>query len=283
MADKTEGLDPLLISGGTDPTLIDDKMKLLCRQVIEMILVGHYLGVDGGAGVGYNEAAAGEHLGLIMHQQASPGEVDPDKAALFVKTVGDAAELFFMDEGEKEIRITKLLADLTSPIQSLNLDIGALSFNTALKSLNTDGDALNDVIKTGRNLADDADVTFIPDGAKLDTSADLPDDNAALVHKKYVAEQIAASSAPVYAGEQSYTYPGGLIFKQGTQNVGGDTTDTVTFSTPFLNSIKSCSASWNGNSTSEERGVSVTSTITAVKVTNPGGDTKNIWWQVWGW
>jgi hypothetical protein len=185
MADKTEGLDPLLISGGTDPVLLDNKMKLLCRQVIECLKVSHYLGADGGEGIGYNEAAAGEMLGLIMHAQASPGAVEADKAALFVKTVADAAELFFMDEGEKEIRITKFLADLTSPLQSLNLDIGALSNDTPLKALNPAGTALLDLIKMGRNVADDADVTMLPDSARLDTDA-APVESTDISNKKYV-------------------------------------------------------------------------------------------------
>jgi hypothetical protein len=288
MADKIDGLDPLLINGDTDPGLIDDRMKALARQVIEYVRRNHYMSVDGepngGAGIGYNEEEAGDHLALIMHAQTSPLAVAAARAVLFVKTINDVAELAFTDENLKEIQITKYLADLTAPLQSLNLDTGVLTLGTALKGTSTAGLLLNDIIKVDRNDADDADVVFLPDAAQLESSADLPDVDAALAHKKYVDANWNPTLAVGMAGDSDSdgiaTLGNGLKFAWGEGTVGGTAQATAN----ILHGLTECfqvTANWtSGSDTSLDpiKIPTITNSTFTVKNTFAGGGNLNFRW-----
>lgn len=102
---KTNPVDPSVPDGGEDPKLGDNRIRELAAAVAEVLGVDHYMGSDGGAGVGYNEDAAGEHEIVTLREQTAP-TVEADKGYVYTKVVDDKAELHFKDEDANEIQLT---------------------------------------------------------------------------------------------------------------------------------------------------------------------------------
>ena len=104
---KTDGLDPSVPAGAEDPKLGDNRIRELARAVAEILNVDHYIGSDGGAGTGYNEDAAGEHLRVKF---TAPLAADPtnasNKAFLYTKDVSSVVELFWEDEAGNVLQLT---------------------------------------------------------------------------------------------------------------------------------------------------------------------------------
>lgn len=104
--------------------------------------------------------------------------------------------------------------------------------------------------------------------------------------KAYVDNNVgSANYTPTsYAGEESITFPNGMIMKQGTVSVGVNTTATVTFGTAFPSA---CTSAWltlaTTNSFTQHALKAHTLTTTTMKVTNPddafGADTTN-WFAI---
>ncbi len=90
-----------------------------------------------------------------------------------------------------------------------------------------------------------------------------------------------------YAGEESITFPNGLILKQGIESVAANTTDEVTyavaFPTAFVNSFvqfNSKAVSLVGAANSQKKSGSET---TILEVTNGHTSTQNISWYAIGY
>jgi len=107
--------------------------------------------------------------------------------------------------------------------------------------------------------------------------------------KAYVDNNIGSANwTPAsYAGEQSITFPNGLIMKQGTESVAANTTDEVTYSaafpTAFVNSwctLQSASADIDDNVACQAKAASETSIL---QVTNGGDLTFTIQWFAIGY
>ncbi len=85
-----------------------------------------------------------------------------------------------------------------------------------------------------------------------------------------------------YAGEQSVTFPNGLIFKQGTESIAAGATDTVTFDDAFSTVI---SASVTTVAASGSRNVCYLSNLLEanIQIYNAHTGTSTAHWQVWGY
>ena len=104
---KTDPIDPSVPAGTEDPKLGDNRIRELARAVAEILNIDHYIGSDGGAGTGYNEDAAGEHLRIKF---TAPLAADPtnasNKAFLYTKDVSSVVELFWEDEAGNVLQLT---------------------------------------------------------------------------------------------------------------------------------------------------------------------------------
>ena len=113
---------------------------------------------------------------------------------------------------------------------------GVVANDTYLQGRNSADDGNVDMIKIGRNEADDTDVVQVPDKARTASNA-APTEDTQIANKKYVDDQDTADH-PAYTGGQSHTDGSGMITKLGYTAIGA-TTGTITFSTPFPNDVVS--------------------------------------------
>ncbi|MFA5037859.1 MAG: hypothetical protein WC479_11880, partial [Candidatus Izemoplasmatales bacterium] len=102
---------------------------------------------------------------------------------LYLKDVSSVVELFWEDESGNEIQITtggKILGDNVR-----------LSNDTYLTAVDAAGTGTVNLIKAGRNEADDTDVAILPDLVRAATNA-APTEDTQLVNKKYVDDNAFA-------------------------------------------------------------------------------------------
>jgi hypothetical protein len=167
---KTDPIDPNVPAGGETPRLGNDRIQELARAVAEILNVDHYIGSDGGAGVGYNEDAAGEHVRIKFNAPiATPVNV-ANKGFVYIKDFSGKAELCFEDEDGNEIQLTS----------------GGV-FNPALAC----GLTGNQTIAGDKTFSG---VTTVGDTSKTATSA-APTADAQLANKKYVDDEVVAGVA----------------------------------------------------------------------------------------
>jgi len=198
--------------------------------------IGHLAGDNVRLSESASDPAAVENIGFIYTKAAN------GKTELFMR----------LDAGGSVVQLTKNAL--------LYLNNAKLDNDTYLKALNEAGDGDVDLIKAGRNEADDADVAVLPDAARLATNA-APTEATQIANKKYVDDQIAetvgsgAMSPLSYAGEQSVTLPNGFILKLGSISSG-----TVTFTEPFPNACINaiaCAGSGGTSDSTTDYGLSV--------------------------
>jgi microcystin-dependent protein len=103
---KSTPIDPNNPKGTSDPKQGDDQIRKTNAGTIEIINVDHYVG-DNTPDIGYQEDAAGEHLKVTLHEQASPVSVAENKGVVFAKEADGIAELFYIDENEAITQVTK--------------------------------------------------------------------------------------------------------------------------------------------------------------------------------
>ncbi|HIJ71788.1 MAG TPA: hypothetical protein HPP87_10560 [Planctomycetes bacterium] len=208
---KTYGVDPNRPEGTRDPKLGDDDIRKLAAAVVELLGIDHYMGSDSGAGSGYDDDDAGKHSRVQFReaQSAAPTLGASDVGSLYVKQVNTNGELHFEDEAGSEVQITEAKISGSS---FLDLDNGRLTNNTYLKSVNEAGDDSVDLIKAGRNEADDADVAVLPDTARTASNA-APGEDTNLANKKYVDDQVSGN-IPVGAAHGSVDSDGNALIKE---------------------------------------------------------------------
>jgi len=174
-------IDPIDITnpaGDRNPKLGDDDIRTLARAVIELINKDHYVGVNGGAGVGYSEDAAGEHAKITLNAPLTDHPTnETNKGHLYLKDVSGKAELFWQDEDGKSYQLTEG--------GKLKLNSAFAPNDTYILGENEAGDGFVNLIKAARNEADDADVAMLSDAARMATDAP-PGEDTGVVNKKYV-------------------------------------------------------------------------------------------------
>ncbi len=128
----------------------------------------------------------------------------------------------------------------------------------------------------------------LPDASAMATSA-APTTDAQLANKKYVDDNTVwvPTVAAGYAGEQSVTFPNGLIFKIGIESVAGNATDEITFDVAFPNNVVAAFASYSksGDTNVSNPCTAVRKTgseATVLQITNGNASVENIAWIAWG-
>jgi len=217
---KTDPIDPGVPAGTEDPKLGNDRIQELARAVAEILNVDHYIGSDGGAGTGYNEDAAGEHLRVKF---TAPLAADPTNAAnkgfLYTKDVSSVVELFWEDEAGNVLQLTSggvfnpALACALSGAQTI-AGVKTFSNQPVLNAGLTAAAALVSTLATGTAPLTIASTTVVPN---------------------LNADKVDGYDVAAYAGGESYTFPGGRIEKVGYKLFDGTEPDSVTFGAAFPN------------------------------------------------
>ncbi len=108
-----------------------------------------------------------------------------------------------------------------------------------------------------------------------------------IANKKYVDDNVGSANwTPTsYAGEESITFPNGLILKHGITGVVAQDTDvTVTFGSAFPTAVVSATAHPITTSEVDLYGHIKSATTSAITVhNNLGPGTMTFGWQVWGY
>ena len=122
-------------------------------------------------------------------------------------------------------------------------------------------------------------IATLADESITKTTA-APTADAQIANKKYVDDNVgSANYTPTsYAGEESVTFPNGLIFKHGVQAFSGQTA-TVTFDAAFTTLI---SASVTGLHATNEGTCVLSSVAITGLVAKTNGSLTSIHWQAWG-
>lgn len=223
--------DPINVStpaGGSNPRLGDDYMRQSKRAIVELMEVNHYMGSP--TDNAYDEDDAGKHRLVTFreNQSVKPTLGASDTGILYTK----AGEIYYEDASGNEIQLSS-----AGKLRFASLD--NIANNTYLKAIDEAGTGTVDLIKAGRNEADDDDVAVLSDETRLATNA-APTEDTQISNKKYVDDQILAAFVPaaVIAGTGSVTLKNGLIVKFGSAAVGEtDNEHTVTFGTPFPHDV----------------------------------------------
>ena len=164
----SDKLDTALPDGGDDPAEADDNMRRIQGAVQELLNVDH---IADKTGTEVSNADSGEHRKILFHAPiASTPTVAADHGDLRTKDVSSKAELHWTDEDENELQLTSKGNNLANA--------------TFLTATNEAGDGSVDLIKAGKNVADDTDVAIVPDLTRTATNA-APVEDTDLANKKY--------------------------------------------------------------------------------------------------
>ena len=216
---KTDPIDPAVPAGSEDPKLGDNRIRELARAVAEILNKDHYIGANGGSGTGYNEDAAGEHNKVTLRATTKPTAV-ASKGFVYGKDVDGKIELFYEDEDGSEVQITT-----GGILNSCNL-AGDQTIAGA-KTFSGIATLVQQAVLTGGLTAAAALISTLANG-----TAPLTVVSATKV-ANLNADKVDGYDIAAYAGEQSYTFAGGFIIKQGEVASGAET--TVTFGVAFPN------------------------------------------------
>jgi len=150
------------------------EIKLANRERMDVDHVWDLTGTE------VSDADTGEHRQITFHESiADPTQV-ADHAHLYMKS----DELYYQDDTTTTIKLTD-----SGYLCFASLD--PIANDTYLTAVDEAGTGTVDLIKAGRNEADDADVAVLPDAARLATDA-APVEDTDIVNMKYVDDQIEA-------------------------------------------------------------------------------------------
>lgn len=166
-----DDLDTARPAGSDDPAEADDNMRRIQAAVQERENVDHYWPLTG---TEVSDADTGEHRKVTLRVGSAPSNV-ANKGFLYLKDVGAKGELHFQDEDGNEIVMSSLGNNLANA--------------TYLKATNKAGDGSVDLIKAGRNVADDTDVAIVPDLTRTASNA-APVEDTDLANKKYIDDHV---------------------------------------------------------------------------------------------
>lgn len=180
---KTTPINTGVPAGGESPRLGDDRIRAQAAGIVELMQVDHYMGTP--TGTAYDSDDAGKHVKVTFREsQTVKPSIGTDKGMLYLK--GETPELFYEDSAGNE---TQLTDQGKIPFTSLN----NLANDTYLKAKDPAGTGTVDLIKAGRNEADDADVAILPDAVRTATNA-KPTEDTGIANKKYVDDAIDAAA-----------------------------------------------------------------------------------------
>lgn len=168
-------------AGTQDISLGDDRIRELKTQIREVINVDHDFPSTGQA------ADNGQHKQVTLQEQADLGTGAAGATILGSQTSGGKGELFYVDEDDNDIQLTKGGA--------LYLGSGKLDNDQYLLAVDNAGTGTVNILKV--NTSDEVvfgAVATLADGSMTASDA-APTTDTMITNKKYVDDQIAANSA----------------------------------------------------------------------------------------
>lgn len=191
-ADTYDTVSP---AGGDDPTEADDRMRETKAAIQERENVDNYWPLTG---TEVSDADTGEHRKLTIRTLSAVEVAALSAAKAYLYRLVTDGELYFKDASDNTIQLT---------------DKGnRLANDTYFTATNEADDGSVDLIKAGKNEADNADVAIISDAARMASDA-APGEDTGVPNKKYVDDNDAMS---VYVA---------------TNSVGGSLVKGVTYTT----------------------------------------------------
>ena len=180
----TNALDNATPAGGDAPSTLDDQIRLVKAANQERLNVDHYWPLTGTA---VSSTDAGKHRKVTAQAVlSSKPTLLTGEAALYTKTVDGVSEWFWEDSDENEHQLTNSGALNVSIAEIL----GLLTNDTYFTGIDEAGTGTVNLIKAGRNEADDTDVAVLPDLVRTATNA-APLEDTAIPNMKYVDDQLA--------------------------------------------------------------------------------------------
>jgi hypothetical protein len=122
----------------------------------------------------------------------------------------------------------------------------------------------------------------------LQVNSTAPVADAALVNKKYVDDNTTMVPAITgagtgYAGEESITFPNGLILKMGLETgIAASGTSVVNY-TDFPNAVISASCAMKRTAGGIDSPGYISAGVTQATLVNDQHVEADMYWQVWGW
>jgi len=237
---------------GTDaPATLDNDARTKALALQERLNSDHYFPLTGTA---VSDTDAGKHRKITAQAVLSTKPtLEAGEAALYTKTVSGASEWFWEDSAGNEHQLTSGGALNVSIAEIL----GLLTNDTYFTAIDEAGTGTVDLIKAGKNEADDTDVAILPDESRLATDA-APTEDTQLPNKKYVDDQVANraigstvttdSDTAALAADVVYTVgsDGEVAVYSGSLSEVALYNDDVNGSTTKRRSIRSCNPS-SGN------------------------------------
>jgi len=211
---------------GTDaPATLDNDARTKALAIQERLNADHYFPLTGTA---VSDTDAGKHRKVTAQAvlSAKPTLLTGE-AALYTKTVSGVSEWFWEDSDGTEKQLTSGGA---LNITSSEL-LGILANATYFTAVDEAGTGTVDLIKAGKNEADDTDVAILPDETRLASNA-APTEDTQVPNKKYIDDQIATKalgtrtgndedSAAIVAGTTYQATGDGFLSAWWTSNAGG--------------------------------------------------------------
>jgi len=222
---------------GTDaPATLDNDARTKALALQERLNSDHYFPLTGTA---VSDTDAGKHRKITAQAVLSTKPtLEAGEAALYTKTVSGASEWFWEDSAGNEHQLTSGGALNVSIAEIL----GLLTNDTYFTAIDEAGTGTVDLIKAGKNEADDTDVAILPDESRLATDA-APTEDTQLPNKKYVDDQVAtgALGTPVLVDSDSATLAASTVYTVGSDGF-------VSFETASLSDVKFYNDDVNGSS-----------------------------------
>lgn len=176
--------DTALPAGSNAPNVLDDQIRRTKAAIQERLALDHYFPLTG---TEVSDTSAGKHKKVTYQTVlgAKPTLL-AGESATYTKTVSALAQLFFENPDGTEFQLTNLsgLNVLIANIQAL------LTNDTYWTAINEAADGTVNLIKAGKNEADDTEVAILPDKTRLASNA-TPLEDTAIPNKKFVTDQIA--------------------------------------------------------------------------------------------
>jgi hypothetical protein len=208
---------------------------------------------------------SGKHTQVTFDDPLSsaPSSVSASEGVLYLLDVSSKAELHFEDEDEHTLQLTSggnLYSSTNLEVAGTSTFTGAVTANGGITLGAGDdliGSSTSDITfntdkftvagATGNTvIAGTCDITgvltttaasVLGDGSTLAAATEAGDGDRTIADKAYADAAPAAQMTPTsYAGEESVTFPNGLVMKMGYTARSGNQT-TVTFGTAFPTSL----------------------------------------------
>jgi hypothetical protein len=126
-------------------------------------------------------------------------------------------------------------------------------------------------------------ITTLADGS-LATTQSADDNSTKVSTTEYTDAAAIAGFVPTsYAGEQSITFPNGLILKHGTETVAANTAVEIDYA-DFSTAVISASVSMErGTATQDTPAPAILAATDKVTIVNDYHVESDLYWQVWGY